>query len=465
MSKEKKSFLKFLNKRTRDENIRIARERKLPKSELEKKGKTLGLTKEQIKKKLKPLEAKAKKLEEKKKEKPFLVLKAQDHFLAERDHELTEEIDKSYIEESKSGDSLKDKGDLGQKNLNFSNVSDCPREIYYKFFEPERARDYTVKGLKLFSEGKRHHINLQRRLEDRGKARNPEGFLEIPRCGATGYYDSLINVGVENGWDICDVLEVKSKLPFACEVIAQRDYDQAQLYQYGCQFSRRLKTKKIKVRNIRILYRDRAVQTDEVDFGWIVKPDLERQHQINEYFNWLYDVVINQQFLCPHPFERKSTKCLYCRFNAWCWREFPEQVIEEKKEDPLEIKLPGKEIIDSYANKMYGILRKEAALKEEKKQLQEVILNYLRQEKVPHYLIKDDVALAPKQGKTSEWDEKGLMEALGFEWYAKISKPDGKKITSLIHREFVDASIFERYKKYKPKKPYLYIKKIKEEKL
>lgn len=462
MSKEKKSFPKFLNKRTRDENIRIAEIRKQPKPEIDKKGKSLGLTKEQIKKKLRPLETKTKEIEKKKKEKPFLVLKAQDHFLAERDYELTEEIDKSYIEESKSGDSLKDKGDLGQKNLNFSNVSDCPREIYYKFFEPERARDYTVKGLKLFSEGKRHHINLQRRLEDRGKARNPEGFLEIPRCGATGYYDSLINVGIENGWSICDVLEIKSKLPFACEVIAQRDYDQAQLYQYGCQFSRRLKTKKIKVRNIRILYRDRAVQTDEVDFGWMVKPDLERQHQIIEYFNWLHDVVINQQFLSLHPFERKSNKCLYCRFNAWCWREYPDKVIEEAKEDPLDMKLPEKEILDSYALKLYKIIQKESKLKEEKVQLQEVILNYLSQSKDPYYLIKGNEALAPKIGKTSVWDEKGLMEALGFEWYAKISKPENKKITALVHAEYVDTAIFERFKTYKSKKPHLYIKKIKE---
>ena len=461
--KKEKVFPVAVTRRTRDENIRISKDRKLPKDEAEKKGKDLGLTKKQIKEKLYPKQAKRKKLiKEKKKKKPFLVLREQEHFLAERDYELTEALDKSYIEESRHGDSLKEKGDRGQKNLWFSNVRDCPREIYYKFFEPERARDYTVKGLKLFSEGKRHHINVQRRLEDRGKIQNPEGFLELPRSGATGLYDGLVPVEIKDGWHICDMLEIKSKFPFACEKIAQADYDQAQLYHHGAQFSKRLEVKRIKVRNIRILYRDRAVQTDEVDFGWMVKPDLDRQHQIVEFFNWLKDIVIDKKFLSPHAFEKKSTKCLYCRFNEWCWREYPKQMVEKEGEDPLATELPDKQIIDSYAKKVYGIMKKQAILAEERKGLQEVLLNYLHETKVPYYLIKDDEALAPKIAMTSEWDEESLMKEIGLAMFAKISSPNAKRVTHLIHTDYVDAAIFERFKKYKPKKPSLYIKKIKE---
>lgn len=459
--KKRTPLSKEFNRRTRDENIREF-DKRTPGKKAEStttKPETPKFTKDEIRKKLKPL-SKVVKTEAKAKPKPFLVLKEQESLLTERDYELTKAIDESYIEESKHGNSIKDKGDLRQKNLWFSNVADCPREIYYKFFEPERARDYTAKGLKLFAEGKRHHTNIQRRLEDRGKARNPEGFLEIPGCGATGYYDGLINVGNENGWQICDMLEIKSKLPFACEAIAQKDYDQAQLYHYAAQFSKRLKVKRIKVRNIRIFYRDRAIQTDEVDFGWIAKPDLDRQQEIIECFQWLHDAVVGKKFLCPHPYEKKSKKCQYCRFKEWCWREYPDRVVEAKEEVAASLKLPEKEILDSYAKKLHGILKKMSELKAEKDKLEPVLLAYFLKTKNPIYLVNDGEGLAPKQSKTTTWDIEGLKEAIGDEMYAKISEPKAKHITELINREFVDAAKFEAFKKYKPSKPSIYIKKI-----
>lgn len=454
------------NRRTRDENIREFDKRTpgkkagpTPKPK-KAKSKTPEFTKDEIRRKLKPL-SKAVKSEAKARPKPFLVLKEQESLLAERDYELVEEINKSYIEDSKRGKgALRDKGDRGQKNLYFSNVRACPREIYYKFFEPERARDYTVKGLILFDDGNLHHKNIQRRLEDRGIGRNPEGFLEIPSCGAVGYYDALINVGNENGWTICDMGEIKSKLPYACEAIAQSDYDQAQLYHYAAQFSKRLETKKIKVRNIRIIYKDRAVQTEDVHFGWMVKPDLDRQQDIIEYFQWLHDVVVAKKFLSLHPYEKKSTKCQWCLFKEWCWREYPDLMIEQKEEATTDLKLPEKEILDSYAKKLHEILRKMSELKAEKDKLEPILLAYFSKTKNPVYPVTSGEGLAPKQSKSTVWDIKGLKEAIGPEMYARISEPKGKHVTDLINREFVDAAKFEQFKKYKPKKPSIYIKKI-----
>lgn len=462
--KKKKRTIKSkeFNRRTRDENIREFEKRTAgKKGELKiAKSETPKITKDEIRKKLKPLQ-KMVKTEVRGKPRPFLVLKNQESLLVERDYELVEAINKSYIDESKHGQGgIKDKGDLRQKNLYFSNVGDCPREIYYKFFEPERARDYTVKGLILFDEGRAHHRNIQRRLEDRGIGRNPEGFLEIPSCGAVGYYDELVNVGSENGWIICDMGEIKSKLPYACEEVAQRDYDQAQLYHHAAQFSKRLKTKRIKIRNIRIVYKDRAIQTDEVHFSWIAKPDLDRQQQIIEYFQWLHDVVITKKFLSPHPYEKKSTKCQYCRFKDWCWRKYPDQIIEEKEEITADIKLPEKEILDSYAKKVHEILKKEAELKAEKDKLIPILLAYFSKTKNPIYPVTVAEALAPRQSNATTWDIEGLKSAIGLEMYAKISEPKGKHITDLINREFVDAAKFEEFKKYKPKKPSIYIKKI-----
>lgn len=452
---------KVSTRRTRDENIseflkRESRKKKQakPKPAKEEKPK---LTKEEIRKKLKP---KLKEVKTKAKPKPFPILKDQKELLAEKDLEVPEILAKSYIEQSKhKGDTIRDKGDLRQKNLYFSNVKDCPREIYYKFFEPERARDYTVKGLILFDDGGIHHRNIQRRLEDLGKGKNPEGFLEIPEFNATGYYDLLVPVGSENGWQICDIGEIKSKLPYACNEIAQPDYDQAQLYHYGAKLSKRLKTKRIKIRNIRIIYKDRAIETDEVHFAWMVKPDLDRQLEIREYFQWLYDVVISTKFLAPHPYEKKSKKCTYCRFKEWCWRKYPDQFVEEKEEEE-KITLPEKEILDSYAKRLHEILKEEAKFRAEKKKLEPILLHYFKKTKNLIYLVNNNEGLAPKISNNTEWDLEGLKAAIGLEMYAKISEPKSKHITDLINREFVDAAKFEAFKKYKPKKPSIYIKKI-----
>jgi len=443
-----------LTKYVRDKNIAVSVDR--PKPEEPAQVVDLGLTKEEIKAKLKP-----KREPKKKVERPFLVLKDQECYMAERDYEITEELKKSYIEQSKSRKTITDKGDRGQKNLYFTDVRSCPRQVYYKFFEPERARDYTVKGLILFDDGDRHHLNIQRRLEDRGKGINPEGFLEVPEVGATGYYDQLYVVGNENGYTLCDIEEIKSKFPFACTDIDQEDYDQAQLYIYAAQFSKRLQTKHIKVIGARLVYKDRAVQTEEVHFAWRLKPDPERQQQILEYFRYLKFTVIDQKKLVPHPYEKKSTKCEYCRFKEWCWRKFPDKVDEWQPTEDLEnVKLPAQEILESFAKRLYEILKQEKELREEKKKLEPIMLKYFLETKNAILPVNQFEGLAPKQGSRSEWDIQGLRAALGDEFYAKISKPDSSLIKDLIFKEYVDASKFETFKTIKQSKPSLYIKKL-----
>jgi CRISPR/Cas system-associated exonuclease Cas4 (RecB family) len=397
-------------------------------------------------------------------EKPFLILKEQKKLKVEKDSTIVEEIEKTYIEQSKYGDGkLKDKGDLRQKNLYFSNVRACPREIYYKFFEPERARDYTVKGLILFDDGNRHHINIQRRLEDRGNFKNPEGFLEIPEVGATGYYDGLVKVKqFKNGNVICDVVEIKSKLPYACEEVDQVDYDQAQLYHYACRFSKRLKGKHIRVKDIRIIYKDRAVQTEEVHFAWTVKQDKKRQEEILDYFRFLKSVVIDKKTLVVHPYEKKSLKCNYCLFKEYCWREYPEK-IEEKTVDLEKITLPDQEIVESYAKKFHKILKQQKKLSEEREEIEEVLINYFTKTKSDKLPISKIEALAPKQSKRTEWDYKKLRKAIGDDLYSQVSTPSSKLITEIIKSDFIDASKFEKYKKLKLSKMSLFVKKIKEE--
>ena len=89
---------KELTRQTRDRNIAISKRRKKPQEpdKVEK----LGLTKEQVKQKLKPVSQKAPKKKEK--PKPYYILKPQEIFLAERDYEIIEDLNQSYIEQSKN---------------------------------------------------------------------------------------------------------------------------------------------------------------------------------------------------------------------------------------------------------------------------------------------------------------------------------------------------------------------------
>lgn len=447
-----KAAKKSLTKKTRDENIRIAEERRRKPDDKKAEKK---ISRKDVERAKKPRITKPKK-----KDRPFLVLKDQEKLLIEKDDTLVEAINKSYISEAGFGNGLTKKGDYKRTSMKFTHVYYCPREVYYEFFEPERARKYTAKGLILFDEGKRHHKNLQRRLEDMGVIRGSEGYLRIEEINANGFYDGLVLIEkTSNGWLICDILEIKSKNPSACSSVAQKDYDQAQLYHVGAKQSAALKAKKIIIRNIRILYRDRAIQTDEVDFGWTAMPDLDRQKDIMEYMRFLWFKVVGEKFLCPHPYEKKSTKCTYCLYKEWCWHEYPD-VVEEPEFDPDEITLPEEEILLSYAKKLYEILNQEAELQAEKKKLEPIILHYFLKTKKGLLPVTVTEGLAPKQGKRSEWDIDALRLAIGDEMFAKISKPDSKKITELIHRDFVDAGKFEQFKKYKLNKPSIYIKKI-----
>lgn len=392
--------------------------------------------------------------------KPYYILKPQKKLLAEQDMEIVECLAKSYTAEPVK--SLKEKGDMGQKNLYFSNVRDCPREIYYKFFEPQRARDYTVKGQILFDDGKIHHRTIQRRLEDMGKGEGSEGYLHIPEVDAGGYYDILYKVKeLKNGWIICDITEVKSKLPYACNEIVQADYDQAQLYHYAATHSDRLRIKRIKIRAIRILYKDRALETDDIHFGWLVKPDYDRQMDIMKYFQYLKEVVIDRKFLPPHPFEKNSNKCKWCRFKGWCWLEYPELMADEVKEVPGDkIEIPVKEILDSYAKKLYQIMKKEKELKEEKEKISPVIMAYLAKVKKSVYRLNDELGFEIRKSRDTIWDKEMLYKKIGKEFFYQIADIKSTLVSNLIKKEFVDAGIFEKAKKYKWKKAYLALTKL-----
>ena len=298
-----------------------------------------------------------------------------------------------------------------------------------------------------------------------------EGYLHLAEINANGFYDGLIPVKNEDGslvyvdgYQVCDIFELKSKLPYAAEAIGQADYDQAQLYHIGAQTCPRLKAKKIKVRNIRLMNRDRAIQTEEVDFSWMILPDLERQQKIMEYMRYLWNVVAGKKHLPPHPYQRNEKPCIWCRYSEWCWRKHP-IIIKEVPVDPKaeKIEIPNQEILESYAKRIYTILAERKKLSEELSKLEAVIIAYFTKNQAKTLRINESEVLAPKQSTLTEWDYAGLRQAIGDKYYSLVSLPNKRLINHLVKTEFVDAGKFEEFKEYKKGKMSLFIKKLKEE--
>ena len=451
------STKKLINRATRDKNIRVSKTRKMTIEKTPATGKKI--TRKDIEKAMKPQKSA---LIKKKKEKPWLVMKPQEKLLLITDDEISKILEESYTKEKSFGDTLKEKGDYKRTSLAFGHCKSCPRSCYYDFYEPHKARAYTSKGLILFDDGKRHHKNIQNRLDDMGRMRNSEGYLHIEEVCANGYYDGLIPVGTEGQFTVCDILEIKSKGTGGMSC-SQPDYDQAQLYLYASKFSKSLKASKIKTRNIRILYKDRSGLAEDIHYGWMALPDLNRQKDIMEFMRYLWNVIYKQKKLIPHPYERKSNACKWCRYHSHCWLGFPspEEAREPDLSKIMEVKTPTKELVESFSNRLFALLKEEKKLKAEKEDLVAPLLKYFLKEKIKLMPMEGEEGLGVSQSKLSEWNVAGLLEAIGPELYSQISKPDGSRVTALIKKEYIDAGKFEAFRSYKLSKPSIQIRKVK----
>jgi len=202
--------------------------------------------------------------------------------------------------------------------------------------------------------------------------------------------------------------------------------------------------------------------TDEIFFGYKAKPDLDRQNDVMQYMRFLWHEVAQKKVLVPHPYERKSTKCQYCRFHDHCWSGYPEVVKENEQEEELKtLELPPEqEIFNSYAKRIFEILQEEKKLKDEKAQLEKIVLAYFIQTQNKVIPVTSSEGIGVRQSKRTEWNWAGLRDAIGYEYYARVSKPDASLITDLINREHIDAGKFEEFKTYKMSKPSIYLKKL-----
>ena len=117
--------------------------------------------------------------------------------------------------------------------------------------------------------------------------------------------------------------------------------------------------------------------------------------------------------------------------------------------------------MESHAKRIYEILRLESELRQEKDKIAPVILTYLKEQKRPVFPVAEDIGLVPQQSRITVWDKKALIKKIGLESFALVADVKGTLVTDYIQREYVDAGIFEKVKKYKLSKPYLKIAKLK----
>ncbi len=443
---------KKMDKALREQNIRIAAQRgqKLP-PPVDQEIEVRKITQDEIRKRLRPISRK--KRTEIKKDLPYFIMRPmpdlQDRVTV--DYELVDHIQNSYFK--KRDLAVEEKGDYRRESLKFGHVNSCPREVYFDFFEPEMARKYTMKGLIFFEDGKEKHEIIQNRLDKQGVLRDSEGWLRLDEVHANGRYDGLIPVEKKDGWTICDIIEIKTKFASACDHVNQRDYDQGQLYILGARESKKLKHLKIKIRGLRIFYRDRTLQSDEIHFGFYSKSDPERQSDILKYMRFLWFDVVGKKKLVPHPYEKRSPFCeTFCRYTQRCWKGHEDQV-EEINLD--EVTLPSMDIIRSNAKKIWETVKKINELKGEIKDLLPILEAYFLHTGDPIFAVLSDenhhYGVLPDLRKKMEWtDLKGLKEEIGLENYYEISKPDTKRLNHFTHENYIDMAIFEKYKKYIP---------------
>jgi len=393
----------------------------------------------------------------------YMVLRDQEKLLVEWDSDLYDLIVDTYINPSKHGrGALHATGDKKKKNLYMSDVSKCPREIFYAFFEPETARDYTFKGLCFFGDGNMHHEDIQSRLKTARLARNPEGYLELDDPHCTGYYDDLIHIKYDEkaGIEYCDMVEIKTKMPSAIDNVKQSDYDQAQLYHYAAQHSKRLKSKNIKIQNIVLIYKDRSLMSNKIFGTFRVQPDPDRCVDVLNYFRWLEKMVVGEKFLCAHPYERKSTKCQYCKFVEHCWAKIALPPVKLADVDTLIAGAADAELVDSLAQKLRELITLEKDISKEIKTLTPAFLGYMLSKKLVDIAINETEKFTVRHKNTTEWNRDFLKQKIGEKYYSFISTPNAALIKDLIKRFDADASVFEQAKTIKQSKPFLAITKI-----
>ena len=297
-------------------------------------------------------------------------------------HFLIKEIVESYVEDWKAKSGQRDH----QKRNYFymSDVSKCPRAIFYDFTCPERKRPIMAKTLMMFHAGNLIHDDIQararlRRLVEAG--RDIEFGVEDWAHKATGRLDLIVAVHrfikEDNG---IAVAEIKTKNPYG---FGEGEAEEGEVDQLLWYIDRLKESAARSVRQSNVLdygfliYIDRAMVANPMPIcGWRVDYDADRVAAIKARFTALDKAIIANE--CPaRPYERESIKCTYCRYEAHCWEGIPKPEAPAFMADES-VEPPEQELVDSMATHYLKMRQAKLEAEIEMEKAEAVLMRYFK---------------------------------------------------------------------------------------
>jgi len=365
-----------------------------------------------------------------------------------RDHYLISELIASYRDEWQKGSGQRDH--LPRKSFYFSDVSKGDRQIYYLFRNPEEKSTIADRTLILFRNGDLLHEDVQARLRDRraiDSSRDVEYGLEDFEIDATGRLDCFAAefrfVREANG---LAVTEIKTKNPFNFDVEepTQDEIDQGLWYIFGAKAAKSLKKRNI-LNHGYILYVDRAGISDPLPLAlWKFDYDQARVDKIRERFRKL-KVVVEAGEIPQRCAERDSTKCLYCRFENFCWEGIPRPTAPVFVADET-VEPPEQELVESMAARFLELKDKEKETKEGLKLAYGILMKYFKATGLEQISANGRQIIHGFQADV-EFDEAYLLANVPLELWPQIAAPSLARFREAVKAGLIDPEIFERAKR------------------
>jgi len=369
----------------------------------------------------------------------------------ESSHFLISELYQSYRNEWQNGQGQRDKE--RRKYFYFSDISKCPRQVYYEFTIPEEKRTISDKTLYLFAIGNLLHDDIQQRYRSRKVAEAPRDIefgLESDDINATGRLDMI---AAEYRFipevDGLAVVEIKTKVSYSLESDEpeQDEIDQLLLYIDSMKKKKSIRDQKILDWGY-ILYLDRAGMAEEPIAAWKIDFDQARMNEILSWFKMVSDYIASGN-PPDRPYERKSTHCQFCRFNHVCWADVRDAEAEARAEllEKEPAPLPAQEVVDSLVDSYIRLNSEKKKIEEQMDEIKPILLNYCRATKTEKIEAGDN-SLRYETSERLGFNEERLFQKYGPTW-KELASIQVTKVKAAVKNGLVDPVDYEEAKEVK----------------
>jgi len=369
----------------------------------------------------------------------------------ESSHFLISELYQSYRNEWQNGQGQRDKE--RRKYFYFSDISKCPRQVYYEFTIPEEKRTISDKTLYLFAIGNLLHDDIQQRYRSRKVAEAPRDIefgLESDDINATGRLDMI---AAEYRFipevDGLAVVEIKTKVSYSLESDEpeQDEIDQLLLYIDSMKKKKSIRDQKILDWGY-ILYLDRAGMAEEPIAAWKIDFDQARMNEILSWFKMVSDYIASGN-PPDRPYERKSTHCQFCRFNHVCWADVRDAEAEARAEllEKEPAPLPAQEVVDSLVDSYIRLNSEKKKIEEQMDEIKPILLNYCRATQTEKIEAGDN-SLRYETSERLGFNEERLFQKYGPIW-KELASIQVTKVKAAVKNGLVDPVDYEEAKEVK----------------